>query len=151
MANIKVNKAFFLTPATPQQLFDIILAGPNSIPVYILKISNCFFSHKLCDIVNQSFKTGIFPDLCKLATVIPIFKKENPLLCVNYRPISLLPIYNKIFEKIIYKRMYDNLDKNKFIYVRQFGFSAQHFRTNHALISTAESIKYYIDTGYLDC
>ena len=98
MANIKVNKTFCLTPVTPQELFDIILAfdgkkssGPNTIPVYILKISYCFFSDKLYHIVNLSFKAGIFPDLCKLAKVIPIFKKENPLLCVNYRPISLLP------------------------------------------------------------
>ena len=105
MANIKVNKTFFLTPVRPHELFDIILAfdlkssGPNSISVYILKISNCFFSNKVCDIGNLSFKKGIFPDLCKLAKVIPIFKKENPLLCVNYRPISLLLIYRKIFEK----------------------------------------------------
>ena len=54
MAKINVNKTFFLTPATPEELFDIILAfdikkslGPNSIPVYILKIANSFFSNKL--------------------------------------------------------------------------------------------------------
>ena len=97
MASINVNKTFFLTPATQHELFDIIFAfdikkslGPNSIPVYILKISNNFFSNKLCDIINLSFKTGIFPDLCKLAEVIPIYKNENPLLCKNYRPVSLL-------------------------------------------------------------
>ena len=99
MAKINVNKTFFLTPATPEELFDIILAfdikkslGPNSIPVYILKIANSFFSNKLCDIINLSFQTCIFPELCKLAKVIPIFKKENPLFVDNYRPISLLPI-----------------------------------------------------------
>ena len=146
----KVNKTFFLTP---QKLFDIILAfeikkslGPNSIPVYILKISNNFFSNKLCDIINLSFKTDIFPDLCKLAKVIPIFKNDNPHLCKNYRPMSLLPMYSKIFEKVIYKRMYDFLDKNKLIYSRQFGFRAGH-STNHVLISTIESIKSCIGTG----
>ena len=41
---------------------------------YILKISKNFFSDKLADIINLSFRTGIFPDLCKLAKVIPIFK-----------------------------------------------------------------------------
>ena len=69
-------------------------------PIYILKINN-IFSEQLANIVNLSFKTGIYPDLCKLAKVIPIFKKDDPLLCVNYRPISLLPIYSKIFEKVI--------------------------------------------------
>ena len=106
MRKLKFDKTFFLTATTPHEIYDIISAfdtkkslGPNSVPVYILKISNNFFSDKLTDIINLSFRTGIFPDLCKLAKVIPIFKKDNPLLCGNYRPISLLPIFSKIFEK----------------------------------------------------
>ena len=106
MKHFKVDKTFFLKATTPREIFDIILAfdlkkslGPNSIPMYVLKIANTFFADKLCDIINLSFKTGIFPDLCKLAKVIPLFKKENPLLCENYRPISLLPVYSKMFEK----------------------------------------------------
>ena len=71
--------------------------GPNSLPIYILKICNNFFSEKLCDIANLSFLTGVFPDICKTAKVIPIYKNDNSLLCVNYRPISLLPIFSKIF------------------------------------------------------
>ena len=54
--------------------------------------------------------------------------------------------YSKIIEKVIYKRVYDFLDKNKVIYSRQFGFRAGH-STNHDLISTIESIKSCIDTG----
>ena len=153
MNKLKVNKTIFLTPATPREIYNIISAfdikkslGPNSIPVYILKIPNNFFSNKLTDIINLSFKTGIFPDLCKLAKIIPIFKKDNPLLCENYRPISLLPIFSKIFEKVIYKRMYDFAEQIKLIYERQFGFRARH-STNHALISTTESIKSQIDQG----
>ena len=89
---IKVNvaKTFFLKPVIQQEIFDIILAfnarknlGPNSIPIFILKISNNFFSDVLTDIVNLSFKTGIFPDLCKLPKIIPIFKKDDPMLCVK--------------------------------------------------------------------
>ena len=99
LSNIKIQKTFFLKAATPHEIFDLILSfhinkslGPNRIPIYILKINNNIFSEQLANIVNLSFKTGIYPDLCKLAKVIP-------LLCVNYRPISLLPIYSKIFEK----------------------------------------------------
>ena len=106
LRNIHVGKSFFLNPASPQEIFDIILSydikkslGPNSIPIYILKISNNLLSDVLADIINLSFKTGIFPDLCKLAKIIPIFKKDDPMICINYRPISLLSIYSKIFEK----------------------------------------------------
>ena len=66
--------------------------------------------------------------------------------CVNYRPISLLPAFSKIFEKIIYSRMYQFLESNKLIYNRQFGFRANH-STNHALISMTESIKSFLDNG----
>ena len=76
MKKIKVDKTFFLNATTPQEIFDIILAfdfkksvGPYSIPLYVLKIASLFFAGKLCDIINLSFKTGIFPDLCKLAKV----------------------------------------------------------------------------------
>ena len=144
MSKLKVNKTIFLTPANPREIYDIISAfdikkslGPNSIPVYILKISNNFFSDKL---------TRIFPDLCKLAKIIPISKKDSPFLCGNYLPISLLPIFSKIFEKVIYKRMYNFAEQNKLIYERQFGFRARH-STNYALINTTESIKSQIDQG----
>ena len=48
--------------------------------------------------------------------------KENPLPVEHYRPISLLSIDSKIFEKVIYKHMYDHLDINKLLYIRQLGF-----------------------------
>ena len=99
---------------------------------------------KLSSIINLSFVTGIFPDLCKVAKVIPIYKKDNPLLCVNYRPITPLPIFSKFFEKNIYTRMYAYLIENNMIYDRQFGFRANH-SCNHALISCTESIKKELD------
>ena len=154
MRKINVNKTFFLTATTPQEIYDIISTfdikkslGPNSIPVYILNISNNYFSDKLTDIINLSSRTGIFPGLCKLAKVIPIFKQDNPLLCENYLPISLLPIFSKIFEKVINKRIYDCVEKNQFIYKRPFGFRTKQ-STNHALISTTEAIKSQIENGY---
>ena len=114
--------------------------------MYVLKVANSFFSDKLSDIINLSFLTGSFPHLCKLAKVIPLFKNDNPLLGKNYRPISLLPVYSKIFEKVIYTRMYKFLDNNNLIYFHQFGFMAKH-STSHALISTTEWIKSLIDKG----
>ena len=111
-----------------------------------MKLCNEFFSTYLTKILNISFLTGIFPGLCKLAKVIPIFRKDDPLDSCNYRPISLLPIFSNIFEKIIHARIYEFLESNKLIYNRQFGFRANH-STNHALISMTESIKSYLDNG----
>ena len=118
--------------------------GPNSIPIYILKCYNKFFSEKLSNIINLSFVTGIFSDLLKLAKVIPTCKKDDEQLCENYRPISILPVLSKIFEKIIYKRMSEFLSKNNLIYSKQFGFRSN-YSTNHALISLTENMNYNLD------
>ena len=129
-------------------MFHIIISldmnkslGLTSVPIYILKVYNSFFSEKLSKIINLSFATGIFPHLCKIAKVVPLFKKDNELLCENYRPISLLPISSKICEKFVYTRMYPFLTGN-LIYDRQFGFRSKH-STNHALINLTEDIKSY--------
>ena len=105
--NLQVEKSFFLKPVVKQEIFDLILAfdnkkslGPNSTPLHINRFNR--LTDLLTEIANLSFKTGIFPDLCKLSKIIPIFKKDDPMFCFNYRPISLLPIYSKIFEKLIY-------------------------------------------------
>ena len=56
-------------------------------------------SEPLSQIINLSFSTGCFPNNLKIAKVIPVFKKDSPLECNNYRPISLLSNIDKIFEK----------------------------------------------------
>ena len=72
----------------------------------------------------MSVSTGIYPDNLKLAKINPIFKnKGSTLECNNYRPISLLSNINKIFEKLMYSRLYKFLDMNNCIYELQFGFS----------------------------
>ena len=56
---------------------------------------------------NDFMKYGIFPDVLKIGKITPIFKKGNPEDIGNYRPVSTLPIFGKIFEKIIYTRIYN--------------------------------------------
>ena len=53
--------------------------------------------------------SGIFPDILKTGIVSPVYKKGNPQLLDNYRPISTLPIFSKLFEKLIYVRIYNFL------------------------------------------
>ena len=62
------------------------------------------------------------------------------MICKNYRPISLLPIFSKIIEKIIYTRMYDFLEKNNLLHNKQFGFRTN-YSTSYALTSLTESTK----------
>ena len=102
--------------------------------------------HPLKEIINLSFSTSIYPTQLKLAKVIPTFKnKGDPRLVSNYRPISLLPNVNKIFERIVHKRLYSFLNKYNCIYELQFGFRAEH-STNHALLSLTEKIREALDS-----
>ena len=64
----------------------------------------------------------MFPQPFKIAKVIPLFKKESPLLVSNYRPISLVPIFSKIFEKLMFNRITAFFDKYNIISPSQFGF-----------------------------
>ena len=124
--------------------------GPISVPVFILKIYKVFFSSWLSGLVNQCFEIGVFPDILRTAKVTPLHKKESKLDFLNYRLISLLSVFSKIYEKLIYTMIYAHLNKNNFIYHKQFGFRSN-YSINHALISIAEHIRGLLDTGYYVC
>jgi len=66
--------------------------------------------------------TGTFPDRLKYSEIKPIYKKKDRTQIANYRPISLLPVFSKIFEKILYKRLYNHLILNNTLLKEQFGF-----------------------------
>ena len=103
--------SFFIAPSAPHEVSDIIDAlktgksiGPNSIPIKLLKILSPRISAPLSLIINESFLSGVFPEKMQLAKVIPLFKKGCPMTVSNYRPISLLSVFSKISEKLMYKR-----------------------------------------------
>ena len=103
------------------------------------------------ELINISFATGTYPDQLKIAKVIPIFKNKGDQLYVhNYRPISLLSNINKIFEKLVYGRLYSFLNIHNCIYELQFGFRSGH-STNHALISLTEMIREALDNSSFAC
>ena len=64
----------------------------------------------------------MFPNILKTANVTPIFKNDNPVLCNNYRPISLLSNISKIFEKVIHDRPSVFLSADNILYQKHFGF-----------------------------
>ena len=93
----------------------------------------------LTHIFNLSISAGKCPNSLKIAKVIPVFKKDDPSLLTNYRPISLLPSISKILEKIIYKRLYFFLNVNNLLIPNQFGFRKGH-STDYAIIQLLDKI-----------
>ena len=96
-------------------------AGPKSVPVFLLKTFKLFFAVWLSRLVNLCFEVGIFPDILKIAKVIPLHKKESNLDFLNYRPISLLSVISKIYEKLIQEFV---LPKRNLFTVNSLGFVA---------------------------
>ena len=149
--------SFYLAPTVPPEVEKLIdgldpskSTGPNGIPVFILKKFKLFFSYWLSILINLCFETGVFPDLLKVAKVTPLHKKESKLSLLNYRPISLLSVFSKIYEKCIYTRVYSYLVENDMLYSKQFGFRSSH-STNHAVLSLTEHIKALLDSGEYVC
>ena len=101
-------------------------SGTDGIASCFLKMALPVISESLCDIFNFSIATGCFPDSWKIARVAPIFKSGQPDDRSNYRPISVLPVLARVFEKLIYNQLYDYLDKNKLLFLNQSGFRALH-------------------------
>ena len=124
--------------------------GPNSIPTNLLKQFTDELTEPLVTILNKSLKEGIFPDILKLASVCPIYKKSDRTNCANYRPISLLSNLSKIFEKAMYNRMELFLSEFDIIYKLQFGFRKK-YSTEHAILSIVEEIRKNLNNGVFSC
>ena len=96
--------------------------GLNVIPTKIFKSVCGVMSPIICNLINKSFSLGIFPQSLKLATITPVYKSGDCLDVNNYRPISILPMLSKVFEKCISVRINNFLDKYNVINADQFGF-----------------------------
>jgi retron-type reverse transcriptase len=84
-------------------------------------------------IINQSLATGIVPREMKIAKVIPIHKSSDPRILKNYRPVSLLPAFSKLLERIVYEKLMKFLSAKNTLYRHQYGFRPKH-STTHPII-----------------
>ena len=121
-------------------------AGYDEMPASILKQCASVYIEPLTYLINVSLEQGTFPDELKIARVIPLFKGEDEQLVQNYRPISVLPFFSKIFEKIVSLHVIDFLEENNIFYNYQFGFRKNH-STSHAIIMLVERVSKALDTG----
>jgi hypothetical protein len=92
------------------------------IPMRILKISLPFFISPLTYICNKLLSTGLFLTCLKYSQINPIFKKGSKTEMSNYRPISLLTFFSKVFEKVIYNRLHNHIKVNNILAKEQYGF-----------------------------
>lgn len=97
-------------------------------------------------ICNLSLQAGIFPDEMKIAKVIPIYKNGDKQLLNNYRPISLLPQFSKILEKLFMDRLDSFINKHHLLNKHQYGFRPKR-STSMAVIELIDSISNATDSS----
>ena len=93
----------------------------------------------LFHVFKVSIQQGIFPDNLKIAKVTPIFKSDDKDNVSNYRHISILPVFPKVLERIMYNRVYNHLDSKGLLYEKQFGFQRNN-STDHATLQLKRDI-----------
>ena len=123
--------------------------GLDKIPCKLLKLAVDIISPSLTCIFNRSIESGVFPDEWKSARVTPIFKKGVKIDPGNYRPISVLPVVAKIFEKAVYNQFYKFLSDNKLLCNSQSGFRSLH-STLTALLEATNSWSVNTDNSLLN-
>ena len=114
----------------------------------ILKKVYSSISQPLLFLINYSLKFGEFPDALKIANVVPIYKKDDRTQFSNYRPISILPAFSKIFEKCVQNQLYNYFKINKLLTNSQYGFQ-KNSSTELAVIDFVEYIKTEISKKHL--
>jgi hypothetical protein len=132
----------------PNQLCEIVKSfesksscNLNGISTKLLKHVIVEICNLLAQIFNLSTSTGIFPSKLKTSRTVPIIKTGSPLICDNYRPISLLSTLtlSKVLEKIVCNQLVAHLEDNNLIYEHQYGF--QHNKsTQHSLLQLTNFI-----------
>ena len=147
-----VSESIFIKPTNNKEVekefdqFKTTKATMDIFNIKTLKFVKTEIIPALVIVFNKSMKTGVFPDLLKVAKVIPIYKDDEADLPKNYRPISLLTIFDKLLEKVVYTRVKSFLDKHRVLYKYQFGFRSKS-STTYALLDVLDYIYTSLDQG----
>jgi len=125
----KNTNSIFLLPVTESEVEKVagslknkLTAGTDGILEYVVKQCIQQLKIPLTDIYNASLESGIFPDKLKIAKVIPVHKKGDSRDVSNYRPISLLPVFSKLLEKLMYNGQAEFVERNEVLTEAQHGF-----------------------------
>ena len=115
---------------TPKMVRKVIMnldlskaSGPDCIPVVVLKNCDLEPSYILAELFNKCLKESCFPDWWKVSSVVPVFKNVGERSTAkNYRPVSLLSVVSKVFQKLVNNRIVDHLEKCGLFSDFQYGF-----------------------------
>ena len=144
--------SLFLTPASENEVKRVIAnlndgsPGKDGVTAKTLKTVSDAVATPITHLANLSFIQGVFPQDLKNALVCPIYKAKDPMVFSNYRPISLLSIFSKILERLLYDRLLEFLNKHKILNKFQFGFRNMH-STFMALITLLDNLCNALDSG----
>ena len=125
-----INSPFENPPCSEDEIKLIIENLPNSKAIDVYGISNNFLKmHKsslvpnLTFLISNSLNSGVFPDCLKIGLVNPIHKKGSKTDMDNYRPITILPIFAKVYEYVVKRRLEDHFQANNIMSKNQFGYT----------------------------
>ena len=148
----RLPNTIFLEPVSDEEVEGIVNNLKNSAPGYdeiiasILKFSLPVIRSPPTHILNLSLLEGVFRNELKIANVLPLYKADDDMLFNNYRPVSVLSVLSKVFERIMYNRLISFLERNKILFKNQFGFRKQH-STYMALVLLLDKIVKALENG----
>ena len=124
--------------------------GSDGVPCCLIKLTRDIIAPILCDLFNTCMRLSVFPDIFKIAEVKSLFKGGDRRVKGNYRPISLLPLFSKLFEKVIAKRLRSYFEANDILTYHQFGFRKSH-STELAVTNLYDSLLKKLDEKDITC
>ena len=149
----KIQSTFFMSPVLEPEVHRELrklqpkkASGPDAISNKIIKPCSVNLLEPLTLIYNTSIITATYPTKWKLAKVFALFKKHSRFHPENYRPISLLDTFGKVFEKLIYQQMMKFIVKHSILFINQYGFR-ENYSTTLALIDIVDKIKNSLDNN----
>jgi hypothetical protein len=141
----------FVSDADVSEIINIVQSLSNSKSTGVDGLSSSIIKNTITEIAaplatvfNKSINIGQFPDALKIGKIIPIHKCEDNKLLNNYRPISVLPIFSKVLERLMYNRLLAFLNKNNILAKNQYGFREKH-STSMALLQLVDDISKELD------
>jgi len=157
LKSLNIENSFFFTPVSENEILTEIMLTPNNksyglywCPVNILKLSKDIICKPLTKIFNTSIQTGQFPAKLKTSKIVPIYKSNDEMDPNNYRPIALLSVFNRLFEKLMYNRLSNYIDVNNLLINEQYGFRTSH-STSHAILDIITTIQRNMDNKLFSC